>query len=98
MLHTVNKSPFQSNNLKNCSRYIKSGDALLLLEDGVYAAMQGTEESSLVEALLGNGVSVYAISADLNMRSVSQPIEGVTAVDYAGFVDLVEEHPLHSWL
>ncbi|HIB78242.1 MAG TPA: hypothetical protein EYO58_11680 [Flavobacteriales bacterium] len=52
----------------------------------------------MVEALLGNGVSVYAISADLSMRSVSQPIEGVTAVDYAGFVDLVEEHPLHSWL
>ncbi len=42
ILHTVNKSPFEKNNLESCLRYAKSGSAILLIEDGIYAALAGT--------------------------------------------------------
>ena len=35
MLHTVNKSPYRSDSLKTCAAYVRSDDAILLIEDGV---------------------------------------------------------------
>ncbi|MGD8498050.1 MAG: sulfurtransferase complex subunit TusB, partial [Chromatiales bacterium] len=45
MLHTVNKSPFDRNTLDACLRLAKPGSAVLLIEDGVYAATKGTNAS-----------------------------------------------------
>jgi tRNA 2-thiouridine synthesizing protein B len=43
---------------------------------------------------------VYALQPDVEARGMAgKLIDGVTAVDYAGFVDLVAEHPSNqSWL
>jgi len=43
---------------------------------------------------------VYALAPDLQARGVADRlIDGVTAVEYEGFVDLVVEHPnCQSWL
>jgi len=38
MLHIVNKSPFENSSLDSCLRVAAKGAALLLIEDGVYAA------------------------------------------------------------
>jgi len=38
-LHTVNKSPFDRSSLETCLRLAGKGNAVLLLEDGVYGAM-----------------------------------------------------------
>ncbi|MEO5362841.1 MAG: sulfurtransferase complex subunit TusB [Magnetococcus sp. DMHC-8] len=97
MLHTVNKSPFQNTTLMDCARFLQSGDVLLLLEDGVFACQTGTAHSALVEGLLQQ-VKVYALRADLKARAITQLIPGVQVTDYAGFVDLLEEHKVHSWL
>ncbi len=43
MLHIVNKSPFQTSTLKTCLRMAQPGSAVLLIEDGVYGATQGTD-------------------------------------------------------
>ena len=40
-LHTVNKSPFGNGTLLSCLNHCKPGDAVLLIEDGVYGALQG---------------------------------------------------------
>lgn len=97
MLHTVNKSPFQSSTLEDCMRFLQPGDILLFLEDGVYASQAGTHRSSLVEKIIKD-VEVYAIQADLKARALDNLIPGIQAIDYAGFVDLVEKHKTHSWL
>ncbi|WP_130471666.1 sulfurtransferase complex subunit TusB [Candidatus Magnetaquicoccus inordinatus] len=97
MLHTVNKSPFQNTTLSDCCRYVQSGDVLLLLEDGVFAAQAGTSQSALLEEVMQQ-VTVYALSADLKARAIKELVAGVKVTDYAGFVELIEQHKVHSWL
>ena len=99
MLHIVNKSHTQTNALQSCLRLAKAGSALLLIEDAVYAATQGGAASSgMAEALAK--LKVYALQPDVDARGMAgKLVDGVTAVDYAGFVDLVAEHPNNqSWL
>lgn len=99
MLHIINKSPFQTSTLESCLRMAQAGDALLLIEDAVYAATQGSAaEARLREA--GARLKLYALRPDMDARGVSaRVLEGVSLVDYGGFVDLtVEHHTSHSWL
>jgi tRNA 2-thiouridine synthesizing protein B len=51
-LHTVNKSPFSSEALASCLRVVRPGDAILLMEDGVYCAV---DASASVGASLAEG-------------------------------------------
>jgi tRNA 2-thiouridine synthesizing protein B len=97
MLHTVNKSPFQNNSLSDCSRYVQAGDVVLLLEDGVFAAQAGTSQTALLEKMMEQ-VTVYALRADLKARAIRELVAGVQITDYAGFVELIEQHKVHSWL
>ncbi len=76
-----------------------AGHALLLIEDGVYAATRsGAASAGLAEAM--KRLKVYALQPDLAARGVAGSLaDGVTAVDYAGFVDLVADHPNNqTWL
>ena len=99
-LHTVNKSPFERNSLSSCLRFAADGSAVLLMEDGVIGAMQGTRlASQLVEAM--QNVAIYALAPDLKARGLAenQVIDGIRVVDYAGFVDLTAEHDrVQAWL
>lgn len=99
MLHIVNKSPTQTSSLASCLRLARDGQALLLIEDGVYAATSRSPAAGSVRAAAGR-LKVYALAPDLEARGVAGALlEGVTAVDYAGFVDLVAAHPTcQSWL
>lgn len=99
MLHTINKSPFEKNSLDTCLRFVKDGNAILFIEDGVYGALKGTKISPKVEAAMKNA-TVYALGPDLEARGVSDRVlEGVKVVDYGGFVDLVTESDrVQSWL
>lgn len=99
MLHIVNKSHTQTNALQTCLRLARPGHALLLIEDAVYAAtVAGAESAGLADALAQ--LKVYALQPDVDARGMAGKLhDGVTAVDYAGFVDLVAEHPNNqSWL
>jgi tRNA 2-thiouridine synthesizing protein B len=98
MFHTINKSPFQNSTLESSMRYISSGDIILLMEDGVYGATAGSAKSAIVEGALKAGIEVYALSADLKARALTNLIDGVQITDYAGFVDFVEKHKTHAWL
>jgi tRNA 2-thiouridine synthesizing protein B len=99
MLHIVNKSPPQSPTLQSCLRLAQPGQAVLLIEDGVYAATRaGAAACGLGEAT--QRLQVYVLQADVEARGMAgRLIEGVAAIDYAGFVDLVAEHPRNqTWL
>ena len=98
MLHILNKSPLQASTLDTVVRLAESG-ALLLIEDAVYAATKcNLAEPKLREAMAT--LKVYALAPDLAARGMAdRVIDGVTTVDYDGFVDLVAEHPNNqSWL
>lgn len=100
LLHTVNKSPFDKNSLSDCLRRAKPGSAILLIEDGVYGALKGT---SVSEEIIGrnNEIKFYALAPDLAARGLSEKplIDGLSLVEYDGFVDLVEEcSSVQSWL
>ena len=98
MLLIVNKSRTDGNALDGALRLSGSG-ALLLIEDGVYAATRGNPAEARVRSAMER-VKVYVLAPDLEARGMADRLtEGVIAVDYGGFVDLVAEHPnCQSWL
>jgi tRNA 2-thiouridine synthesizing protein B len=100
MLHTVNKSPFERNALNSCLRMARPRASVLLIEDGVYAALQGTMVAGKVSKAM-MALSFYALGPDLEARGYNedQVIDGVQVVDYSGFVDLVVAHDsVQAWL
>ncbi len=100
MLHTVNKSPFERNTLSSCLRLARKGSAVLLIEDGVYAAVAGTTVSEQVSERMAE-FSFYVLGPDVAARGLGGAplIEGIQVVDYEGFVDLVAEHDVtQAWL
>ena len=99
MLHTVNKSPFDHNALETCLKFARQGSALLLIEDGVYAATRDTAVSTRVQEAM-KSVPIYALKPDVEARGIQNRVmDGVRLVDYGGFVDLVVEHnAVQSWL
>ena len=95
LLHTVNQSPFHRNTLAECLHCYREGDAILLLENGVYGALAS---QPLAEPL--GGKTCYAIRADLEARGLlALPlIEGISLIDYDEFVGLTVTYPVvNSW-
>lgn len=100
ILHTVNKSPFEKTSLDSCLRHAKAGSAILLIEDGVYAAMKGTSNEEKIRAAAGE-FRVCALGPDLKARGLDQSrvVDGIKIVDYGEFVDMaVEYEKVQSWL
>ena len=99
-LHTVNKSPFATGSLASCLNHCKDGDAVLMIEDGVYGSLTGTSVAEQVQQKAGS-VAVFVLSADAQARGLASDrlLPGVTGVDYDGFVDLVAKHDrTQAWL
>ncbi len=100
VLHTVNKSPFEKNSLATCLRLSQAGSHVLLIEDGVYAAVAGAKVAdSLVRALQDRLISV--LGPDLKARGIREDelIDGIDVVDYDGFVRLAaESSKVQSWM
>lgn len=90
----------EKNALASCLRLAQAGSAILLFEDGVYAALQNTVQAELMTAQVAT-FAFYVLGPDLAARGLStaQLIGGITVIDYEGFVDLVVEHDSsQSWL
>ncbi len=100
MLHLVNKSPSEKGSLDSCFRLAKPGSSILLIEDGVYAAMAKAAYSETIKGRMGD-FTFYVLGPDVAARGLNDTplIEGISVVDYEGFVDLVTEHDVtQSWL
>ena len=84
-LHIVNRADA----LADCLPLLADGDALLLIEDGVYAAC----------TTAGAPAPCHALADDLEARGLTSRIDtGVKIISYEGFVDLVERHqPIVTW-
>ena len=99
MLHIVNKSPLERGTLDSCLAAAQPGAALLLIEDGVYAATRGNAAEAKLAAAQAN-LEIYVLAPDLEARGMAQALTaGVKPIDYAGFVELVVQHKnCQSWL
>jgi len=86
--------------LDSCLRLAKTGSSILLIEDGVYAAMAKAAYAGNISGRLED-FSFYVLGPDVAARGLNDVplIEGIRVVDYEGFVDLVTEHDVtQSWL
>jgi tRNA 2-thiouridine synthesizing protein B len=99
ILHTVNKSPFDDGTLRTCLKFARQGSAVLLIEDGVYAAARDTAVSKQVQEAM-KSTPIYALRSDVEARGMqTRVMDGVHLVDYEEFVDLVTQHnAVQSWL
>ena len=100
-LHTVNKSPFERNSLDTCLLLIKNDSTVLMIEDGVAGALQNTTASQSISDAMSEGVKFAVLGEDLNARGLSadRVIDGISVVDYAGFVQLAADHDnVQNWL
>lgn len=78
---------------------IAAGDSVLLIEDATVVAVGDTSWREQLKAACQT-TKWFVLQPDLLARGMDgkQLIEGFTAVDYEGFVDLVTEHDrVHSW-
>lgn len=99
-LNIINKSPFEKRTLEQCLPRIGEGDSILLIEDACVAAVSGTSIEKDLEQT-SKQVKLFVLQPDLAARGLadSKLLDAVSAVDYAGFVDLVTTHDrVHSWL
>lgn len=95
-LHIVSKSPFAHNALDDCLRACGERAVIVLIEDGVNAALR---DSAWSRRLQQTGHTVLALDADCAARGLTAKIDpAFTAVDYTRFVQLCCEHaPIVSW-
>ncbi|NIY49463.1 sulfurtransferase complex subunit TusB [Cedecea colo] len=89
MLHILRHSPFNADP-ETLLRCVKAGDDLLLLQDGVVAAIKG---SRYLELLLAASISVSALREDLEARGLTAQISSkIDVVSYNDFVRLTVKH------
>lgn len=79
-LHIINQSPWRSDSWGRCLSLLSEGDALILIEDAVYAVSRDDLPANC-----------YVLEPDLQARGLT-PRDAVTCVDYPGFVDLTCRH------
>src|SRR3990167_3847243 len=98
MLHIINRSPFTDSALESCLNTATGGD-VLLIEDAVYAATYGNAAADKLRAAMGR-FRIYVLMPDIEARGMAgKLIEGVSPVDYGGFVDLAAGNKnCQSWL
>ena len=90
MLHTLSRSPWQCD-IDGLLRMLRDGDALLLIQDGVLAAIAG---SRYVENITNAPIKVYALNEDLIARGLTGQISNdIILIDYTDFVRLTVKHP-----
>jgi len=100
ILHIINKSPYERNSLDTCLRLAQDGSGILLIEDGIYAARKNASAAEKLQSALEKH-KIYALEPDLKARGIDaeHTIEGISLVDYDGFVTLATEYEkLQSWL
>jgi tRNA 2-thiouridine synthesizing protein B len=90
VLHTLNAPP-SSSAYTDCVRLLAAGDALLLLGDAVYAAIDDTTACSQLQ---DTGADLYVLEADAHSAGIQGRVnKKVVTVDFDAFVALTEKFP-----
>lgn len=99
MLHTVNKSAFTHSLLRSCLLTVQRGDAIVLLNEGVYGGTQSSPCAEDIQRLAADGCLFYGLKADAENRGLgAHLLPCIALIDYADFVDLAASHQhTQSW-
>ena len=90
MLHTLHRSAWLTD-FSSLLRLIDKDDELLLLQDGVTAAIEG---SRFLESLQNASIKVYVLEENIKARGLDGQIsDSVVRVGYTDFVRLTVKHP-----
>ena len=89
VLHTLNAAP-GSVAFEDCLRLATAGDTILLLGNGVYAALAGSEAAGL---LRHSEADVVILKDDAIAAGSAISSDLFLAIDMAGFVELSERYP-----
>lgn len=97
-LHTVNKSPFQSNLLIDCLSVAQPPQSIVLLEDGVYGVLSSSPADEKLTKFINAGGKVFALDSDLAARGINADSDKIISLSYSRFVELCTQHnPIQSW-
>ena len=88
MLHIIN----QSKNIQRCLQSMQKNDVILLIQDGVIAALKNSE-------LMASNILCYALEEDVIARGLQDQMSPqIKLINYAQFVELtLQHHPILSW-
>ncbi|WP_217549943.1 sulfurtransferase complex subunit TusB [Pantoea sp. GbtcB22] len=90
MLYTLLQSPWQCD-LDSLLLLLQEGDELLLLQDGVTAALAG---SQMLIKLSASPATLWVLEEDVGARGLDEQIStNVARLDYTGFVAMTAKHP-----
>ena len=91
-LHTFSLPP-DSRSLEDCARLISDDDCLILVGDGVYAAVIGSKSLNILNTI---SCKIYALKEDCDLAGIVDKLTRQVAIaDYNRFVSLSEEHEKH---
>ena len=89
IFHTLNAAP-NTTAFTQCLRLLRADDALLMMGDGIYAALAGTAAS---EALTNSGAQLYVLKSDAAAAGIIKRLcNSVKPADYDQFVSLTEHY------
>jgi tRNA 2-thiouridine synthesizing protein B len=89
ILHTLNASP-SSAAFADCLRVLRAGDALVLMGNGIYAAIADTQACNDLRA---TGAELFVLATDAAVAGISATAEDVTPLDMSELVILTERFP-----
>ena len=97
ILHLLSRSARQGDGLQQLLLHVAPGDALVLLEEAVVEALDGTTNVNLI-GMDNLGVAVFVMQAELELRGLSgrKLATGVTPIDYEALVTLVVDFELNQ--
>lgn len=86
ILHIINKSPIQHSALHDALPFINTDDKVILIDDGVYAAIANTGSMNKITAL---HCQCMVLNDDAEMRGIKNIDQSVQMIDMQDFVELV---------
>lgn len=89
VLHTLVAAP-DTPAFNDCLVAAGAGDTIVLMGDGVYAALPG---SAALARLLEHPAQVCVLGSDAQALGVKPPVSAFTVIDMAAVVTLTETHP-----
>lgn len=99
VLHLVNRLPPEGSALRASFERLLPGDAVVLMEQAVYACRAGSERAEALRQAAG-GLRLFALEPDLAARGIFPETlaAGIEPVDYPGLVALCCAHDrVNSW-
>ncbi len=88
-LITITESLFNRPSLYEQLAFASNGDSILLIQDAVLGLQSPIALASFLAKCDVQGIGVFALQEDCDLRGIDNQYNTISLVDYAGFVALV---------